>query len=239
MFAIDAVLFDFDGTVVTLQIDFPLMRQRVNDAIASFGVPLHLLTAPFSWERIEEATAWLCHRDGQKARALERTAKAIITEMEDKAAKIAAPPPDVLPTLLALKAKGIKIGLVTRNSMNAVQTVLRRHPLPFDTIVTRDHVRLLKPNPEHLLFALRQLSISNLYGSSLSGHWLIGHCRCAFVGDHPTDMQVALRSGMLPIGIAHDGQNEQALRRAGAFVVVHRFRELPHVCFNPVMVRLE
>ncbi len=226
MFTVDAMLFDFDGTVVTLHIDFPLMRQRVNEAIAAFGVPLHLLTAPFSWERIEQATGWLKGLDEAKAQALERAAKAIILGMEEEAAKIAAPPPDVLPTLWALRAQGIKVGLVTRNSMNAVQTVLCRHPLPFDTVATRDHVCRLKPNPEHLLFALRQLGISTLTCQApLANRQSLF---AAFVGDHPTDMQVALRSGMVPIGIGHDEPSAIALRRAGAFVVVRRLGELPH-----------
>ncbi len=216
MFCVDAVLFDFDGTLVTLEIDFPLMRQRVNETIAAFGVPVHVLTAPFSWERIEEAATWLARLDPEKAAALEREAKSIIVEMEDAAAQIAAPPPDVLPTLLTLRASGIKLGLVTRNSMRAVQTVLRRHPLPFDAFVTRDHVRFLKPNPMHLQFALQWMGIPiPLRGGS-----------AAFVGDHPSDMQVALRLGLVPVGVARDKQGEWALRQAGAFFVIRQLREL-------------
>lgn len=219
MFKVSAVLFDFDGTLVSLEIDFPLMRRRVNEAIASFGVPLHILTAPFSWERIEQAASWLAKVDLEKAHKLERTAKAIIVEMENEAAKIAAPPKDVLPTLQALKAKGVKIGLVTRNSMNAVKTVLSRYPLPFDVIVTRDHVRSLKPNPEHLLFALKQLNV-NPFRKPF---------QAAFVGDHPSDMQVALKIGLVPIGIAHDKLSRQNLLSAGSFAVVERLSELVHL----------
>ncbi|MCX7969899.1 MAG: HAD-IA family hydrolase, partial [Armatimonadetes bacterium] len=121
--------------------------------------------------------------------------------------------------LQALKAKGIKVGLVTRNSMNAVKTVLSRHPLPFDVIVTRDHVRSLKPNPEHLLFALRQLNVNPFR-----------HRFCtSFVGDHPSDMQVALKIGLVPIGIAHDKLSRQNLQRAGAFAVIERLSELAHL----------
>ncbi len=219
MFRVTAVLFDFDGTLVTLEIDFPLMRRRVNETIASFGVPSHILTAPFSWERIEQAAGWLAQFDPQRAEILERTAKAIIVEMEDEAAKIASPPTDVSPTLSSLKSKGLKLGLVTRNSMRAVQTVLSRNPLPFDVIVTRDHVRLLKPNPEHLLFALRQLNV-NLN----ENRW-----RAVFIGDHPSDMQVALRAGLVPIGIARDELSRQALSRAGAFALIERLSELAHL----------
>ncbi len=212
MFKVSAVLFDFDGTLVTLEIDFPLMRKRVNEAIASFGVPSNILTAPFSWERIEQAASWLARFDPERAHKLERTAKAIIVEMEDEAAKIATPPKDVLPTLQVLKAKGIKIGLVTRNSMNAIRTILNRHPLPFDVIVTRDHVRSLKPNPEQLLFALNRLNV-NPFRKPF---------QVAFVGDHPSDMQVALKIGIVPIGIAHDKMSRQ-------FAVIGRLSELVHL----------
>lgn len=218
MFKVSAVLFDFDGTLVTLEIDFPLMQKRVNEAIASFGVPPHILTAPFSWERIEQALIWLAQFDPEKARNLERRAKAIIVEMENEAAKIAEPPKDVLPTLQAIKAKGIKIGLVTRNNMNAVKTVLSRHPIPFDVIATRDHVRSLKPNPDHLLFALKQLNV-NPFRKPF---------QVAFVGDHPSDMQVALKIGILPIGIAQEKLSRKGLQQAGAFAVIERLSELVH-----------
>jgi len=228
-----AVLFDFDGTLVTLEIDFPLMRKRVNETIAAFGVPAHILTAPFSWERIEQASTWLAQFDLERAKELERKAKAIITDMEDEAAKVAAPPPDVRPSLQALKANGFKLALVTRNSMKAVQTVLKRHPLPFDVIVTRDHVRTLKPNPEHLLFALQQLSINELndkpQNSALrTPHAALTCWHCAFVGDHPADVQAALRAGLVPIGIARNDEMERALKSAGAFIVVRRISELAH-----------
>jgi len=228
-----AVLFDFDGTLVTLEIDFPLMRKRVNETIAAFGVPTHILTAPFSWERIEQAASWLAQFDLERAKELERKAKAIITSMEDEAAKIAAPPPDVQPALQALKAKGFKLALVTRNSMKAVQTVLGRYPLPFDVIVTRDHIKMLKPNPEHLLFALQQLGISKLSDNPRNSalrtpHAALSFRHCAFVGDHPADVQAALRAGLMPIGIARNDEMARALRSAGAFIVVRRISELAH-----------
>lgn len=214
-----AVLFDFDGTLVTLEIDFPLMRRRVNEIICSFGVPPHILTAPFSWEQIEQAANWLARFDLEKAKQLEREAKSVIVQMEDDAAKLASPPSDVLPTLHVLKAKGIKLALVTRNSMRAVQKVLERHPLPFDVLVTRDHVRFLKPNPEHLIFALRRLGVHKHLDNLPS--WC-----CAFVGDHPADVQVALKAGLIPIGMARSSDAEKSLKAAGAFIVVRRLGEL-------------
>lgn len=228
-----AVLFDFDGTLVTLEIDFPLMRKRVNETIVAFGVPMHILTAPFSWERIEQAANWLARFDLERARELERKAKAVITDMEDEAAKVAAPPPDVQPTLQALKAEGFKLALVTRNSMKAVQTVLKRHPLPFDVIITRDHVRMLKPNPEHLLFALQQLGINKSldnpqHSARRTPHTALSFWHCAFVGDHPADVQAALSAGLVPIGIARNDEMERALKSAGAFIVVRRISELVH-----------
>lgn len=230
---IKAVLFDFDGTLVTLEIDFPLMRKRVNETIAAFGVPAHILTAPFSWERIEQASTWLAQFDLERAKELERKAKAIITSMEDEAAKVAAPPPDVQPALEALKAKGFKLALVTRNSMKAVQTVLKRHPLPFDVIVTRDHVKMLKPNPEHLLFALKRLGIHEPHENPKhlalrTSHLALVRWHCAFVGDHPADVQAALRAGLVPVGIARNDEMERALKSAGAFIVVRRISELAH-----------
>jgi phosphoglycolate phosphatase-like HAD superfamily hydrolase len=69
-------------------------------------------------------------------------------------------------------------------------------------------------NPKHL--ALR------------TPHFALVRWHCAFVGDHPADVQAALRAGLMPIGIARNDEMERALRSAGAFVVVRRISELVH-----------
>ena len=49
------VVFDFDGTLAKLNIDFPLMRQTVLDLISSYGVPLQSLQDHFVLEMVAAA----------------------------------------------------------------------------------------------------------------------------------------------------------------------------------------
>lgn len=55
-----------------------------------------------------------------------------------------------------LRAKNVRCGLVTNNSRHSVETILTRHPLAFDAIVTREDATM-KPAPDLFLLALEKL----------------------------------------------------------------------------------
>jgi len=55
-----------------------------------------------------------------------------------------------------LKDAGVKCALITNNSRRSVESVLGRHPLSFDLVLSRDD-GALKPDPQAFLSALEQL----------------------------------------------------------------------------------
>ena len=58
-----------------------------------------------------------------------------------------------------LRAAGIKTALVTNNASSSAKTVLAKHQLRFDLVLSRDDAAM-KPAPDMLLLALERLQTS-------------------------------------------------------------------------------
>ena len=181
----EAVLFDFDGTLVHIAIDFEAMRNNAAAVVRSYGEQPD--AGLFTLEMVESVRDRLAQRDPVSAQAFQEEAMASIQEVELAATGKAQPLPGVVRTLDWLRDQGIAIGIVTRNCRSAVRAVTQTYSLAFDALLTRDDVRHVKPHPEHLLAALRCLGTTP--GKSI------------MVGDHPTDIAAAHAAGMTAIAV--------------------------------------
>jgi len=198
-----AVLFDFDGTLATLSIDFPLMRTRVLAAMQKMGIPISLLKSRYVLETIEEGAALL--KDGNSEGLLRERARKIMEKVEMDAVPKASLFPWVAKTASDLAADGIKAGIVTRNCRRAVTAVLGPAAALFQALVTRDETRTVKPNPSHLWQAL-----------SLLGNGATEPKRAIMVGDHPMDMKGAKQAGMYALGVMTGAGDKESLESEGA-----------------------
>ena len=113
---IGGILFDMDGVVVQQRLDFPAIKREI------FGDAHGLIL-----ERMAGLPA------SERARA-----EAILERHEAAAAAAAEPMDGILPFLRWMDARGLKRGLVTRNSRKSVDLVLARLSLRFDAVVTRE-----------------------------------------------------------------------------------------------------
>ena len=177
---IDAVLFDFDGTLVEIDIDFVEMRRRVNSLGMEYGVSpdpdLYVL------ESLDDVSNKLLEQDGNRASQFRRRAKKLIIDIELEAAAGARVMPGVHEVLGKLKDRGNKVGIVTRNCRPAVMRSLEIAGFVYDALLTRDDVEKVKPDPQHLLDALNIMD---------------GKPETALmVGDHPMDILAGKRAGM-------------------------------------------
>jgi len=82
----------------------------------------------------------------------------------------------------------------------------------FDAMISRDEVRNVKPNPEHLLKVLEELGVEPQ--------------EAVVVGDTVFDVRCAKKVGALAVGVTTGRSSEAELRKAGADCVIEALSEL-------------
>lgn len=179
LYGIDTILFDFDGTLVEIDIDFAQMRRGV----ISLGLEYNVSPEPelYVLESLEDIFNKLMQRNGDHAREFRQRAVELIVNIEMEAVRDSRTMPGADKTLRELKGKGIKIGIVTRNCRLAVTKAAEMAGFVYDVLLTRDDVRRVKPDPQHLLDALRLLESEPK--------------RALMVGDHPMDILAGKMAG--------------------------------------------
>ena len=65
----EAVIFDYDGTLVHLNIDFGIMRQGVEEFLADYGIDPNDLKGLYILEMIEEATKLISEQNSSEGSA--------------------------------------------------------------------------------------------------------------------------------------------------------------------------
>lgn len=195
--AIDTIVFDFDGTLAELRLDFSEMKRR-----------LAQLAEPFLGYRPEPGTLpaleWLSvlagevrPRDGSNGEGLVRAGQALILEMEMEAARQGRLFHYVRHMLNGLRRSGIRLAIITRNCQPAVATTFPDWSCHCDCLLTRDQVAVVKPDPDHLLQALDALRSSPN--------------RSLMVGDHPMDIETGRRAGTWTAAVASGNVSKREL----------------------------
>jgi len=140
---IRAVLFDFDGTLTEPgSLDFGVIRDAV-------GCPKGRPVLEFINSMASQAN---------RAEALK-----ILDAFEAEAARQSRPNAGAEEVLEFLRGRGIKVGIISRNSLVSIRTALdnfgRIRPLDFAIILSRDDPFDPKPSPEGILAAVRILGV--------------------------------------------------------------------------------
>ena len=156
---IRGILFDMDGVVVRQRLDFLAVKQEI------FG----------------NTHGFILERMGELPPPERRRAEAILERHETVAALTAEPMDGILPFLAWMEARGLKRGLVTRNSRKSVELVLGRLGIGFDAVVTREDAPP-KPAPDPVWVACRGMGLEP--------------SEVVFVGDFEFDMLSGRRAGV-------------------------------------------
>ena len=179
---VQGIVFDFDGTLAELHLDFQVMKQGVAGlANAFFDAPVSPNSAP-ALEWIEALSAELAAIDPDSVAEFQSRCRLMITDMEITAARKGKLFPYVLEALEKLRDRKIKLGVITRNCSAAVKTVFPEICGRVDVFLAREDAPRVKPHPDHLLSAVNALDLESQ--------------ACLMVGDHRIDIQTARQAGV-------------------------------------------
>ena len=208
---LDAILFDFDGTLAP-NLDLPDMRRQIIALTKQHRVPEHYFDGRYIVEVIDAAAEFLRGKSDSSASTYYEAAHALILDIELNAAARTDPFPGVAEMLTSLHTKGIKTGIVTRNCRAAVLTVFPDLLEHVDALHTRDDTDFLKPDKRHILTNLTCLKSAP--------------DRAAIVGDGALDMHVGRTLDMTCIGVLTGSADRETLVAAGADIVLERCLDL-------------
>lgn len=133
-----AVIFDLDGTLTRPYLDFDVIRREI-------GLPTKPRTPVL--EALEKMTPEQRERAERIVHTHEEQA-AEVSELQDGAAEV----------LDALRERGLRLGLLTRNSRRSAERVMTRHQLRFDCVFTREDGPV-KPSPQPVLAICNTLNV--------------------------------------------------------------------------------
>ena len=172
-YRIKAVLFDFDGTLTAPgALDFDAVKQTI-------GCPPD--------QPVLEHIHCLPDEDRQAE------AHTVLHAMELAAARQARPNDGVEPLIDFLKARRVPIGILTRNSLEAVATAFEQFdhlsPGDFDVIITRDDPVRPKPDPDGVRLAAERFAVAPR--------------ELLMVGDFHFDIEAGHRAGALTALLEH------------------------------------
>lgn len=165
--AFDAVVFDFDGTIAKLAVDWRAVQTDIAELLDE-----HLHDPLTEYNRTELL------RIARKA-GVYGDVESLLTAAENDA----VPDSSVHHERLEITSLECPIGICTANGSAPVRALLERHGLDetFEKIVTRDTLPERKPDPRPLLHCIKGLGTAP--GNTL------------FVGDERTDAIAAQRAG--------------------------------------------
>ena len=157
-----AILFDLDGTLVTMEMDFKGLRIELEAIYRSYGMRQEDIT----WGRatIDSIKEFRRRMDDQGLpgrEALEAVKQRIHSYELEQAPKAQAIP-GAVGLLSWLRDEGYRIAVATRNNRDAAWCSMENTGiLPFvDLLVARDDVQRMKPHPEQFERVFEALGIA-------------------------------------------------------------------------------
>jgi phosphoglycolate phosphatase len=203
-----AVIFDFDGTLTPLTLDFGSLRAEM-EAIAGKYVDretLRTMADHFILEMIDHVEEGM----GEGGSLFREEALKRLTDLELAASEGKALFPYARDLLRGLAHRGIRTGVITRTSRTVIEAVFPDFRDYLPVVVTREDTRYLKPHPEHVRIALELIGVP-------AGQGLV-------VGDHPTDILAGKAAGAETAGVLTGRTDRDAFVAAGANHIVADIR---------------
>jgi len=211
-----AAIFDIDGTLVSFKFDAVGTRTALIGELKTRGVDTAGLDLTTPTQAILDAAK---ARMGAKGGYDSFRAKAfeILDYFELKEISSTRPLPGIREALEDLKARGVRLGVVTNSGRKASTQSLTMAKLvgSFEFVLTRNDTETMKPRPEGLLQAVSLLSLPKE--------------EVFYVGDTPYDVMAARAAGVKSVSVPTGSYSAGRLAEAGADFLISSISELGEV----------
>ena len=195
---LEAIIFDFDGTLAELNIDFDGLREEVHARARRLGFNGDW-TGGYLLEEVEALA-------GELGQGFVHEAMELIQQAEVEAARRGRLFSYTRGLLAQARERDYGLAIISRNCGPAIRTVFPEVDDGRLVFLPREAVEKTKPHPDHLLAACLALNAQPQAS--------------VVVGDHPMDMTTALAAGCIAVGVASGRMSAEDLRQAGASLVL-------------------
>ena len=210
---VEAILFDFEGTLVDLQWNLQGAVKETLEMLKTLRFPIQRLQG-MKYSTLMLEAVRMAQEIGQSAGRVREKIGAIYDRFDDDALKRWTLREGSEDFLSALKTKGIKIGLVSNVGGKALDKAILKldlHPF-FNVVVSRNDVQFMKPSGEGLRLALSRLRVTS--------------DEALYVGDSLDDIQAAKAAGVKVIVIMGIENSKAEFLSAGPDQLITHFKEL-------------
>ncbi|MBN1570943.1 MAG: HAD family hydrolase [Acidobacteria bacterium] len=193
MDGINAVIFDWDGTLIDTA---PSSFAAFKSALRDLGIPMESEL----YERVYSPNWYNMYRALQLPET--RWQEADNLWLHHYAHTSAPLVPNAVYVLQTLHNSGYCLGIVTSGNRTRVLEELNSFDLMdiFKAVICHEDVRNKKPHPEGLIMALEQLDMEPK--------------SCCYVGDSPEDIEMGRRAGIQTIGVLSSYPSSRMLPEA-------------------------
>jgi phosphoglycolate phosphatase len=204
---VDLFLFDLDGTLSDSKKD---LVTAINKTLVTLGFP-ELPEETIITLVGKGVSKLLANFSGDPSAKFE-TYRVYMEQLDKHLLDTTKPFPGVLETLSSITKK--KAVVTNKLSAMAERVVIGLGIADeIDFIVGADTAQSMKPNPEPIIFALKQFGVEP--------------SRTVMVGDTIDDIAAAKAAGVIPCGVTYGFGTRQDLADAGAEIIIENISELP------------
>src|SRR3989304_2627886 len=157
---VEAILFDFEGTLVDLQWNLQGAVKETLEMLKTLLFPVQRLQG-MKYSTLMLEAIRMAQETGQSPDTVREKIEAIYDRFDEDALMRWSLRDGSEDFLSALKTEGIKIGLVSNVGRKALEKALLKldlHPF-FNVVVSRNDVQFIKPSGEGLSLALSRLQV--------------------------------------------------------------------------------
>lgn len=204
---VEAILFDFEGTLVDHQWNRQGAIQETVKRLQTLGFPTSQIQGK-KYSLLKNEVIAIASEMGKSPDPYLKEIDRIYDQFDEDALSRWSLRPLIKDFLTSVKTFGIKTGLVTNLGAKVLKVGLIKLGLKplFDIVVSRNDVKQPKPNGEGILLGLRRLGVPRE--------------KALFIGDSLDDIQASKEAGLRVIIIA-GGENSRSeiLSRVPDFLI--------------------